>query len=244
MLPAGAFAVALFLNGIQIIMPTPAFVQEGRVWAPGRVVLERVGCKVRWQPSPRGMVVTREGQRLTFAEVSPPWPVPKSPAEALYARREGGLLYVPLLALRNLGVEVSWDGGARRALIEDLRNAGSSLATVLADPVRWLGRVVTLTGEYLGWDAYPACWATAQGQPVGGGDWVLGNEDGAIYCTPGPPISAGGQAGLAAAPSPRPPLTPYSALGRRLKVSGQVQLAPWGAPYVQYDAVETVGGAQ
>ena len=243
MLPAGAFAVALFLNGIQIMLPAPAFVQQGRVWAPGRAVLVRLGCQVRWQAEPRAMVVARAGQQFTFAEVSPPWPVPATPAEALYVRRESNLLYVPLLALRHFGAKALWDGSARCVRLDDPRAVGSSLAAVLSDPLAWLGRAVQLTGDYLGWDSDPFCYATAPGQPVSSGDWVLANADGSIYCTPGPSAGAPARTGLAAAGGPSvPQLTPYQALGRRLCVTGRIRLAPSGVPYLQFEQVAAVIG--
>ena len=244
MLPAGAFAVALFLNGIQIMLPAPAFVQQGRVWAPGREVLVRLGCHVRWQADTRTMVAVSNGQQLSFAEATPPWPVPATPADALYARREGNLLYVPLLALRNFGVKTTWDSSARCVRVDNPRGTGSSLAAVLSDPIAWLGRPVQLTGEYLGWDSDPFCYATAPGQPVGSGDWVLANADGAIYCTPGPTAARPAVTGLAsAARSPLPQLTPYQALGRRLTVGGRVMLATSGVPYLQFDQVTAPVGA-
>jgi hypothetical protein len=241
MLPAGAFAVALFLGGVQIVLPAPAFMEQGRVWAPGRAVLERLGCQVRWDAPSHSLVALRDDQTLRFIEATPPWPVPQTPAEALHARREGDLLYIPLLALRNCGVKAAWDGGARSVRLDAARDVGSSLAAVLADPLAWAGRSVHLTGDYLGWDGDPLCYATAHGPPVSSGDWVLANADGAIYCTPGPAAGAPVRAGLAATTA-APMLTPYHAIGQRLSVSGGIQLARSGVPYLQFDRVAAVVG--
>ncbi len=242
MLPAGAFAVVLMLGGAQVMLPAPAFVQQGRVWAPAREVLLRLGYHVRWQPSPRALVATRNSRSLTFPELPPPWPTPATADEAQYVRRLGDLLYLPLLALRALELQTTWDAAARRVAIRDPAPVPVTLATILNSPAQWLDRTVTLTGQYLGWDAYPFCYATRPGPPVASGDWVLGGADGAIYCTPAPTAAAFTRAGLATVQPPGPTLTPYAALGRRISVTGRVALAPSSVPYLRHESVTWVTG--
>jgi len=244
MLPAGAFAVVLILGGTQIMLPAPAFVEQGRVWAPGREVLQRIGCKVRWQADPRAMVATYSDQTLVFPEQPPPWLTPATPEQARFARRVGDVLYVPLLALRGFRLQPMWEPGARRVVLRDPTPTAVSLAALLNNPAQWLDHTVALVGDYLGWDAYPFCYATRTGPPVGPGDWVLGDEDGAIYCTPDPVPPAPAQPGLAPALPAGPVLTPYGALGRRLTVTGRVQLAPSGVPYLRHGVVSFVTGRQ
>jgi hypothetical protein len=244
MLPAGAFAVVLILGGAQIMLPAPAFVEQGRVWAPGREVLQRLGCEVRWQADRRALAATHVGHAVVFPELPPPWPTPATPEQARYARRVGGLLYIPLLALRGFGLQPTWEPGARRVVLRDPTPTAVALAAILNNPAQWLDRTVVLLGDYLGWDAYPFCYATRAGPPVNAGDWVLGNEDGAIYCTADPSPPAPARRGLAAARPTAPVLTPYSALGRRLTVTGRVALAPSGVPYVQHGAVTLVTGRE
>ncbi|MCE5237039.1 hypothetical protein LLH23_00925 [bacterium] len=242
MLPAGAFAVVLMLGGAQVMLPAPAFVQQGRVWAPAREVLQRLGYHVRWQPSPRALIATRDSQSLTFPELPPPWPTPTTADEARYVRRLGNLLYLPLLALRALDLRTTWDAGARRVTIRDPAPMPVTLATILNSPAQWLDRTVTLAGEYLGWDAYPFCYATRPGPPVASGDWVLGGADGAIYCTPAPIAATFTRTGLATVQPAGPVLTPYAALGRRISVTGRVALAPSGVPYLRHESVTWVTG--
>ena len=243
MLPAGAFAVVLMLGGAQIMLPAPAFVEQGRVWAPAREVLQRVGCKVQWQPQARAFAATRAGRTLSFPDTPPPWPTPLTPDQACYARRLGNLLYIPLLALRALGLQAAWDAPERRVVIRDETPTPTPLAAILSDPMEWLDRTVVLTGEYLGWDSYPFCYATRAGPPVASGDWVLSTDDRAIYCTPQPAPAQTARTGLTAAQSSAPVLTPYDALGRRVTVTGRVALAPSGVPYLRHESVALVTGA-
>lgn len=244
MLPAGAFAVVLMLGGAQIMLPAPAFVEQGRVWAPGREVLQRLGLKVTWRAEQRALVAARDGQELVFPETPPPWPVPSSPAEALYARRVQNLLYIPLLALRNVGMQTAWDPAARRATVADPAARTAALSAILNDPADWVGRSVTLVGEYMGWDDYPFCYATRPGAPVGTGDWVLAQDESAIYCTPAPIPAPVSRPGLAASGLPSPLLTPYNALGRRVTVSGRIALSPAGVPYLRYTEARRLTGAE
>lgn len=244
MLPAGAFAVVLMLGGAQIMLRAPAFVEQGRVWAPGREVLQRLGLKVTWQADRRALVAAREGSELAFPELPPPWPVPATPDQALYARRVGNLLYIPLLALRSLGLKTTWEPPARRATIVDPQARPTSLAAILSDPLQWLGRTVTLTGEYEGWDEDAFCYATRPGPPVATGDWVLADGEGAIYCTPEPTTQHATGPGLTPARLPSPLLTPYAALGHRLTVTGRVALSPAGVPYLRVEQVAPLTGAE
>jgi len=244
MLPAGAFAVVLILGGTQIMLPAPAFVEQGRVWAPGREVLQRLGHKVSWQANRRALTAGEAGREVVFAELPPPWPTPATPEQARYARRVGNLLYIPLLALRAFDVQPTWEPRARRVVLRDPAPATVALAAILNNPAQWLDRTVVLLGDYLGWDAYPFSYATRAGPPVSAGDWVLGSEDGAIYCTADPAPPAPARQGLAPAQSTAPVLTPYAALGRRLTVTGRVALAPSGVPYLRHGAVTFVTGRE
>lgn len=242
MLPPGAFAVVLLLNGAQIMLPAPAFVDQGRVWAPAREVLQRLGLTVRWQSEPRAMVALRGDATLIFPEKPPPWPVPSNPAEAQYARRVGDLLYIPLLALRSVGTRIGWEPVARQVTLQQSDPGAVKLAAILNDPGAWAGRRVTVTGEYLGWDSCPFSYATAAGPPVAIGDWVLADGDGAIYCSAATAPVTPSAAGLAPVRHSPPQLTPYLSLGRRLSVTGVVELAPSGVPYLLHEEVQLLRG--
>jgi len=236
MLPVGALAVAVLLNGVQIVLPAPAFVAQGRTWAPARAIFQRLGHKVQWDPAFLAMTIQLPGQPAVFQIGSPPTRGGQPMRTDLAARRVEGTVYVPLLALRELGLRVHWDTAARQVILAAQRGSGrANLAAILGDPPAWDGEEVTLTGEYLGWTPDRFSFTTKQGPPVSSGDWVLHNEDGSIYCSPGAakaaPVAA---ASLSPVTSPLPALTPYAALGQRFAVTGTVRLTHQAIPYLEF----------
>lgn len=230
MLPAGAFAIILLLNGLQITMPGPAYVHQGRVWAPVRPVLQGAGYKVVYTAATRQVVVSRANQRLALDLRPEPNPPPPGPRGPYYAIRRGGQVYFPLGFVRLLDLTLRYQPTRRLAEVGTAPQApqDASLAAILTDPLSWTGRPVRLTGEYLGWSPYPFCYATDTTN-LTPGDFVLRNESGALYCHMVPPPQPG-PATLGLAEGARPPLTPYESLGRRLAVEGVVELARDGRP--------------
>lgn len=245
MLPLGALAVAVLLNGAQIVLPAPAFVEAGRTWAPARAIFQRLGHNVRWEPATQTMSLELGDRLAAFPLGATPTLNGRPLRVELAARRVEGTVYVPLLALRELGLKVHWDPVARQALLTaQLPTRSTSLIAILADPPAWNGQEVTLVGEYLGWTPDPFSFATQPGPPVSSGDWVLHNEDGSLYCSPGPaatPITA--TASLSPVTSPLPDLTPYAALGQRLAVSGTIKLSSQAVPYLQFTHLARPEGA-
>lgn len=247
MLPVGAIAVALLLNGSQILLPAPAFVDQGRTWVPARAVLERLEERVRWLPAARALEVRlRTGRTAVFPLAEAPAPPGLAHDTARCARRVGNTIYLPLVALRELGLGAHWDAPHKQALLQaPLALPSPTLAAILADPPAWNCQPVTLSGEYLGWSPEPFCFATSAGPPVSSGDWVLHNEDGAIYCSPAPDAGgAAAAASLARLTSPLPAFTPYAALGQRLAVSGLVRLTRQARPYLSFSSVTRPEGLE
>ena len=244
MLPVGALAVAVLLNGAQILLPAPAFVEQGRTWAPARAILQRVGHKVRWDPAQQAMTVELGGKLAVFALGEVPTLDGQPLPTELGARRVEGTIYVPLQALRALGLRVMWDEGGKQVLLRaPLGLAAPTLAAILADPLAWSEQEVSLVGEYLGWNPYRFSFATRGGPPVSSGDWILHNEDGALYCSPGPvtpdkPTTAS----LSQITSPLPAFTPYAALGQRLSVTGTIKLTRQAVPYLEFARVSRPTG--
>ena len=239
MLPLGAMAVAVLLNGVQILLPAPAFVEQGRAWAPARAIIQRLGHKVTWVPAQQAMIVQIEGRKVVFAVGAVPAIDGQPGPSELAPRRVASTVYLPLQALRALSLRVMWDSAAKQVLLTaPLDLPAPTLAAILADPLTWADQEVTLTGEYLGWDAEAFCYATRNGPPVASGDWVLHNEDGAIYCSPGSPTpTAPRTASLARVASPLPAFTPYAALGQRLSVTGVIKLTRQAVPYLLFSRV-------
>jgi hypothetical protein len=244
MLPLGAMAVAVLLNGVQILLPAPAFVEQGRAWAPARAIFQRLNHKVTWEPAQQAMTVESDGRSVVFVVGAVPALGGEASSTELAPRRVGGTVYLPLQALRTLGLRVLWEPAAKQVLLTaPLALPAPTLAAILADPLTWSDQEVTLTGEYLGWDAEAFCYATRGGPPVSSGDWVLHNEDGAIYCSPGSPAPTRPQtASLAQVTSPLPAFTPYAALGQRLSVTGVIKLTRQAVPYLQFSQISRPAG--
>lgn len=245
MLPLGAFAVAVLLNGVQIWLPAPAFVEQGRTWAPARPIFQRLGHRVTWDAGSAVMTIRAGDREALFPIGSSPSVDGTALPAALAARRVDGTIYVPLMALRQLGLKVQWDELNRSVRLSGGVEATGrpSLAAVLADPPAWVGREVTIAGEYAGWTADRFHFATRQGPPVSSGDWVLHNEDGAIYCHAGPASAAVSRSpSLTPLTSPLPSFTPYAAAGRRITASGTICLSSQAIPYLQYSTVAPTPG--
>ena len=195
---------------------------------------------MKWVPAQREVLIGAPGENVLLT-------LPEVPAgatrDASGARRLGNVLYVPLVALRPLGLVMRFDPATRTLNLSRQEPAPreASLSAILADPPGWVGRFVRLHGEYLGWSPYPYCFATASGEDVAVGDFVLRNEGGALYCHPVPPPLPG-HAALGAATSERPPLTPYETLGRRIAVVGTVRLAANGTPRLDVQTVASETG--
>lgn len=238
MLPVGAFAVALLLNGAQILLPAPAFVEHGRTWAPARAIFQRLGDNVRWDTAQRAMIIQRGEQHAVFTVGASPILDGQAQHLDATARRVGDTIYVPLVALRALGLKVQWDSEGKSVHLKAPTQATQgTLAAILADPLAWNDQEITLIGEYSGWDADPFCFATRQGPPVSSGDWVLHNEDGSIYCSPDLGAVTPAAPSLTHVTSALPPLTPYTALGQRFAVTGTIKFTSKAIPYLLFSTV-------
>lgn len=236
MLPAGARAVILLVNSLQILLPGPAFVEQGRCWVPARQPLQRLGYTVKWVPAQHQVLIASPGQNALVTLTELPNTTGAAPANGV--RRLGNLLYVPLVALRPLAVKARFDSAERTVTMDRLTTVPreASLGAILADPPGWLGRLVRLHGEYFGWSPYPYCYATASPRDGAVGDFVLRNEGGAIYCHVVPPPLAA-RSSLGVSDTERPPLTPYESVGRRIVVVGTVRLAEAGTPRLDAQSV-------
>jgi len=106
MLPMGALAVALLLNGVQIVLPAPAFVDQGRTWAPARAVFERLGHKVQWNAAVQSMAIQLPGHAVVLQPGAAPILDGHPLRTDLAARMVGGTIYLPLLSRLQLGLRV------------------------------------------------------------------------------------------------------------------------------------------
>ncbi|MFP3903792.1 MAG: stalk domain-containing protein [Armatimonadota bacterium] len=180
----GAVAVILLLNGLQIGLPAPAFVQDGCTWYPARTVLTTAGFEVSYD---------RDHQQVTVAEAEALFSVDMQslritparedvPLTAVEARREDGLLYLPAQTLGAIGLQVQWDNENKTLHVRTPHGATTRLTIrdLLKNPLKWLSRSVRVHGEYAG---------TEEG--AGAADdatrfWRLRGEDSTILCTDAP----------------------------------------------------------
>ena len=232
-----AIAVILFLNGVQIPLPSPAILQDELTWVPVRAVFQELGYEVRWDAEKQCVEMSAEGggqlavclgdrglRRGGHVLAIKPTQSP---------RRIKGVVYIPATLIGFLAdAQLRWDNDDKALYITAVsvgKSAMVSISDILSNPPSWANKLVTITGEYTGWQSDPLSPATSQGPPVTRSDWTIRDATGSIYCTgrrAGAPIS----------------LQPYSDLGRRLQVTGAVQLAKQGFPYVRVQQIEAQRG--
>jgi hypothetical protein len=225
-MPAAAAAVAIFINGCQVLLPTAAFQRGDTVMVPVKGVFDRLGAVVSWVPGARQVLITGPGLRLALTLDSTAATLNEQPLTLQAAPElvEGNALVPLRLVTQALGVDIAWDQPRRRVYLQT-RPLGPPLLTTIAAllerPHEWAGRLVLLIGEYLGWQPSPFSPATRNGTPVSRCDWVLRDATGEIYCR-----------GDVRVPAPFA-LSPYSNVGRRLMVAGVAKVARSGFIFVE-----------
>jgi len=225
---ASVLAVILFVNGVQIPLSAPAIVEGNTTWVPLRSVFEQLGWQVAWDGATNSVKVTAPNHpdiliRSGDAQV-------QVGAETIMLdaapRYRGAVTYIPASFLAAaLGAELKWDN-EQKALHIDLPPPGEPIPVKVEqltnNPPDWVNKKVIVTGEYTGWRPDPFDAATSSGPPVTRSDWTVHDDTGSIYCVAGStrdrsPIS----------------LRPYEDWGRRIQVTGIVQLAERGFPYLE-----------
>lgn len=233
---SAAIAVILFLNGVQISLPMPAAVMEKQTWVPVRAVFERLGYEVRWDGAAEGVKLSAQGRADVLLRVGDTKVGEGKKMYELSAapRRIEGTTYAPAQLLSLVAqAQLRWDN-QQKALYIDAMPAGkpteASVADILSDPLGWANKLVTIAGEYTGWQADPFSLATTSGPPMTRSDWTICDATGSIYCTADE---------LRASPMT---LQPYTDLGRRIQVIGTVRLAKKGFPYLRVREIKALAG--
>ncbi|MFO7947728.1 MAG: stalk domain-containing protein [Armatimonadota bacterium] len=213
----GALAVILLLNGVQIGLPAPAFVQDGRTWYPARAVLTTAGFDVTYEEAGHRVVVGRskplfsvdmESLRITAdADTS---------LNSVQARRSDGVLFLPVQTLCAIGLQVRWDNENKLLDLQSPQNAPASLSIrdVLKNPLKWLSRSIRLHGEYVGLEGVMSSSDRARTL------WRLRGEDNSILCADTP------AAGLR-----RMPLQPFE----RVVVTGHLRMMTDATVYLDVE---------
>lgn len=220
-----AVAVIVLLNGLQIGLPAPAFVDDGRTWFPARAVLTAAGIQVTHQPD-HDRVIIGEDARLI---INLPDLTVRSPTEApqispTSARRGDGRLYLPASVLRELGLHIGWDNASKTLSITS-KTAGDptlAISAILDAPLRYLGTRLTTTGEHIG---------QCPGSVIPPGDRVFWRLQGPSKNIP---YTHSDRAGLQTAPLKE---------GRRIAVTGRLRMARNSFVYLVADRVSMLQGS-
>jgi hypothetical protein len=234
---AAIVVVSLFVNGQQVALPNPPFVYDGRVYAPLRGLLEKMGATVKWDGPTQTATVTH-GQTTVVLKVGDRTTAVNGQPKTLDSgpMLMQGVVYIPLRAAVDIfGATIEWDAARRAAGIrfDDARApVPVTVAMIESDPSRYELTPVVLSGEYRGWMPDPFSPATRHGPPETRSDWVLRDDTGDIYCAP----VAGAESEL--------PLLPLSGVGRRIRVEGVAAIARRGFAYVRPKSVTLVTGRE
>lgn len=221
---SGAVAVIVLLNGLQIGLPAPAFVQQGRTWFPARAVLTAAGIPVTHEPA-RDRVTIGEDARLT---VNLPDLTVQSAAETAElsptpARRMDGRLYLPASVLEPLGLGVAWDNATKTLSITSRSSPPQplSISEILDAPIRHLGSRLITTGEHCRlWTRPPV---TADIRAF----WRLQGPSESI------PYTRSDGADVQTGPLQE---------GRRIAVTGRLRMSRAGLVYLVADRITPIGG--
>lgn len=223
-MPAGAVVVVLLLNGLQIALPGPAFLDDGRVWVPVRAVLEAAGFQVSWDADRELLTAEKTGwaARIDMARARVE-AAGQTHAMDAPPRRVDGALLVPAGTLRNLLFGVDWESDRRTLRLVTARfgGAGLQIRRLLDRPLEYLGNQVTVAGECGG----PAESAGRSPDVVA---WVLRDAYASITCH-SPVVN--GEIGW----NPR--------YGLRVEVSGRLGMAADGAVHIEVTSVKELSGA-
>jgi hypothetical protein len=235
-------ALVLMLNGVQVDLPTPAYLVGENAFVPARAVFEKLGYPVAWNPAQGGeLSISKGSAHFTLVLGSNVLGMPGPMAVPLPAasRMIGNVFYVPVRAVSLItGAATAWDAAHLTVSLNTTNPpmpvrgepVSTNLGQILSDPPAWAGRLVLVRGEYTGWQADPYGPATSQGPPVTRSDWALADATGSIYC------SASGPAGI--------PFSPLGDLGRRVDVTGVVALSDKGCPYLQVTGLAPLTGLE
>ncbi len=223
-MPGGAAVVVLLLNGLQIALPGPAFLEDDRVWIPARAVLEAAGFQVAWDANRNCLTAEKSGWvgRIDVAEARVQSGDRQMHAMEARPREIGGLLYVPAAAFRHLLFGVDFNAPRRTLSLVTARFGGAGLAprSLLDRPLDYLGTQVTVSGESGG----PAERLARGSDAV---VWVLRDAYASIVCHS--PLDDGQIAW-----NPRH--------GLRVEVRGRLGMASDGSLYIQVAELRELDG--
>lgn len=223
-MPGGAVVVILLLNGLQIALPAPAFLEDSRVWVPARAVLEAAGFIVSWDAQKQLLGVDKSGWsgRIDVARGRVEAAGQMHPIDAA-PRHIDGVLFIPAAALRHLLLGVDWQPELRALRLVTARFGGAGLQVrrLLDRPLEYLGNQITIAGECAG----PAPRTSGQQGVIA---WALRDAYASVVCH-----SPVGERAIAWNPR----------YGLRVEVTGRLAMAADGTLHVEVADVKELSGA-
>ncbi|MCI8525946.1 MAG: polysaccharide deacetylase family protein [Oscillospiraceae bacterium] len=133
---------ALLENGVSAAAPAPIYADNGALLIPLRPIAQRLGAAVGWDAPSRQTTVSRNGVTLRFTDQS--WSYQaggETKSLSAQPRVVNGTLYVPVLALTDLGVSVHvwgyYEGGF--CAVSDRALSDAALAQYHAQALKAFG---------------------------------------------------------------------------------------------------------
>jgi hypothetical protein len=184
--------VALFINGIQAILPAPAFVEGATSWVPARAVLERLGCEVLWAGPKSALLAHAPGGRMFVfvAKSGPQGHASLAATSSFMYKNEQTIIYISASdCAAVVGGAATWSRELRRVFITSpalLASAPSplSVSDVAAVGPEGFGKTYLVNGAYGGWHEPTPSSAVMRRQatPEAPQAWVLSDGRASVQC--------------------------------------------------------------
>jgi N-acetylmuramoyl-L-alanine amidase len=112
-------SIRLVINGEEVVPDAPPFIKDSRTLVPIRIISERLGAKVVWDPNKREVFITYGSINILLTVGSKTAIVNgKNITLDVPAEINNGRTFVPLRFVGEaMGAEVQWDGNSRTASV-------------------------------------------------------------------------------------------------------------------------------
>ena len=150
---AAAASVSITLNGRELSFDTSPCIENGRVLAPMRGILESLGYSVHWQEHTKTVLATKEGMNISLPLDSQTVRVNNETVTIdVPAKLNGSRTFVPLRFLAEYsGANVAWDADSSTVVIHSNKAEGyqKENAVVYIQTDRMQGSGVVLSSDGL-----------------------------------------------------------------------------------------------
>lgn len=112
-------SIRLVINGEEVVPDAPPYIKDSRTLVPIRIISERLGAKVVWDPNKREVFITHGSTNILLTVGSKTAIVNgKNMTLDVPAEINNGRTFVPLRFVGEaMGAEVQWDGNTRTASV-------------------------------------------------------------------------------------------------------------------------------